>query len=290
MLAPLLQRAKSGRFTRASAHHVTMWLGSRYPDLFPMVFVLGFPKSGTTWACHLVADYMRLPFPQFALLPHTFAAVVHGHEVPRPRHQPLVYVVRDGRDAAVSFYFMALRSMRKGERQHAALLPGSVEEAENIREHLPRFLERFMVKTPASPAPWGEHCRAFFAARPERSGILRYERLLSDGAAELAGCLRDVTGEEPEMDRVGWALEKHSFARTAKRKPGEEDANSHRRKGVAGDWRNYFTREAAEVFDHHAGDVLVELGYERDRSWVDSCDAGALASGGSTAAGAASVG
>ena len=41
------------------------------------------------------------------------------------------------------------------------------------------------------------------------------------------------------------------------------------RKGVAGDWRNHFTPEAAHVFDSIAGELLVESGYEPDRSWVE---------------------
>ena len=39
------------------------------------------------------------------------------------------------------------------------------------------------------------------------------------------------------------------------------------RKGIVGDWKNYFSREAGEVFDRHCGDVMVRLGYEADRDW-----------------------
>ena len=274
MLEPVLKRAKTSRIAKATAHHVTMWLGTRYPDVFPMVFVLGFPKSGTTWACQLIADYLRLPTPQFAILPHTFEAVVHGHQLPTPRHKPLVYVVRDGRDALVSLYFMLLRSARGGETRYRHLLPGIDESADDLRPHAASFLEKVMRDTPTSPAPWGEHCRAFFGARDggARCGLLRYEGLLDDGPGELARCVRDLTGDEPETDRVRFAIDKYAFSRVSNRKPGEEDRSSHQRKGVAGDWKNHFTREAAEVFDRHAGDALVELGYEPDRSWVARCE------------------
>jgi len=36
----------------------------------------------------------------------------------------------------------------------------------------------------------------------------------------------------------------------------------------AGDGRHHFTRDAAEVFDHYAGQTLIDFGYECDRSWV----------------------
>ncbi len=40
------------------------------------------------------------------------------------------------------------------------------------------------------------------------------------------------------------------------------------RKGQAGDWRNHFTREAAEIFDRYCGDMLISTGYEPDHEWV----------------------
>ena len=65
-------------------------------------------------------------------------------------------------------------------------------------------------------------------------------------------------------------VERFSFANQAQRQPGDEDVESFVRKGIVGDWKNAFTREAAERFDHYAGRELIALGYEQDRSWIDS--------------------
>ena len=53
------------------------------------------------------------------------------------------------------------------------------------------------------------------------------------------------------------------------REPGQSDNNEHVRKGVVGDWRTHFSREAAEVFNELGGEALVHLGYEADTGWVD---------------------
>ncbi|MGB5832307.1 MAG: sulfotransferase domain-containing protein [Thiohalocapsa sp.] len=56
------------------------------------------------------------------------------------------------------------------------------------------------------------------------------------------------------------------FARkTAGRRPGDEDPMSHYRKGVSGDWENYFTPELTARFNHLFGDILSRLSYPRGR-------------------------
>ncbi len=56
--------------------------------------------------------------------------------------------------------------------------------------------------------------------------------------------------------------------RQSGRFPGQENKKSFMRKGLVGDWHNYFTQEARELFAHYAGDELILLGYEQDQTWV----------------------
>ena len=60
----------------------------------------------------------------------------------------------------------------------------------------------------------------------------------------------------------------NDFTRKARgRQPGQEDRQSHYRKGVAGDWRNHFDAEHVEYFKSHYNDVLITLGYEQHPDW-----------------------
>lgn len=54
---------------------------------------------------------------------------------------------------------------------------------------------------------------------------------------------------------------------TGGRKPGEEETTSHYRKGIVGDWKNYFTEEHKALFKEVAGEQLIKLGYEEDYNW-----------------------
>ena len=63
-------------------------------------------------------------------------------------------------------------------------------------------------------------------------------------------------------------LKRHSFVRnTNGRKPGQENVQHHYRKGIAGDWRNYFTPRVTEAFKERYGDLLIQLGYESSHDW-----------------------
>lgn len=62
-------------------------------------------------------------------------------------------------------------------------------------------------------------------------------------------------------------IDAQSFQKLAGRKKGEEDAKSHYRKGVAGDWVNYLSGANKDLFKERWGQLLVDLGYEKDLNW-----------------------
>ena len=51
------------------------------------------------------------------------------------------------------------------------------------------------------------------------------------------------------------------------RTAGQQDVGSGRRKGQAGDWKNYFTPRDRELFAATAQPALERFGYETDDGW-----------------------
>ncbi len=63
-------------------------------------------------------------------------------------------------------------------------------------------------------------------------------------------------------------VDRYSFKNlSGGRAVGTENVHSHYRKGVSGDWSNYFTQEHIDVFKNRYADLLVKLGYEHDSHW-----------------------
>ena len=96
---------------------------------------------------------------------------------------------------------------------------------------------------------------------------VRYEDLLERPHEETRR-LFEFLGADTSRKVVEHCVEAASFEALSKgRQPGEEDISSFYRKGVAGDWQNYFTEQDKQVYKEEAGELLIRLGYEKDLDW-----------------------
>ncbi|MEZ4640605.1 MAG: sulfotransferase domain-containing protein [Caldilineaceae bacterium] len=65
-----------------------------------------------------------------------------------------------------------------------------------------------------------------------------------------------------------WLIQRHAFERkSGGRTPGAEDLKHHYRKGIAGDWRNYFTPPVKDAFKKRYPGLVESLGYEANEDW-----------------------
>lgn len=254
------------------SHQTTFWLGKRFRKAVPLMFVLGYPKSGTSWVCQLLADYFRLPFPQHSILPIGFPAVVHGHEIPTNKFPIGVYIVRDGRDAMVSSYFHMLSDLQAGgSYSHYTNIFREFDLNAPARVNLPKYIESQSSVPFCRYGNWGKHVSSYFLIDQPVLKLLRYEDLRSEPVPTFTSLIASMTGSEADENQIRESIARYSFERLAGRAPDSENSRSYLRKGVIGDWRNHFSRQSARIFDKHFGDALIRCGYESNRDWVESC-------------------
>jgi hypothetical protein len=244
------------------------------PRKVPVVFVSGFPKSGTVWVTQMVADYLQYPFVDLSLMPVGCPAVMHGHFLARRKGPRMVYVVRDGRDAMISMYYYMVREIPDGD--HPKLPAGfrryfaGLVNKNDIHEFLPTFIERQFRRPYGCRSNWVKHVDSYLSCDREDIPLVKYEDLLASPMETMKQALRTLNGnEEPDEELLSFAVRKFSFEKQTGRRAGEEDPKSFVRKGQAGDWKNFFSRQSAELFDQLAGSTLIKLGYEKDRSWIE---------------------
>jgi len=140
-----------------------------------------------------------------------------------------------------------------------------------VDKNLPLFIKAEMEKPFLGTIrrPWHEHVR-MWRTNAKRTVFVKYEDLLQDNVVTLSDVLVRYTGSNVNEKEIANTVERYSFKKWAGRDPGTEDRTSFARKGIKGDWQNYFTPEARRVFDRYAGEMLIELGYEADHQWVDA--------------------
>jgi len=259
---------------------------------FPVVPVGGYPKSGTTWASRMVAHYLDLPLIMASTLAFGFRYVVHHHWSYHSALEHSIQVVRDGRDVMVSLYMNMMKgyvaiekSMKRADNNSPGVvlrrmigvyarrkklfsrLFGANFNPWDVRNNLPAFIE-YELQRPILPAvrePWPVYVQRWFKCK--KTVTVKYEALLC-GPQALEHALCKYLGEASQLDRVEETYQHFHFSRVTGRTPGQEDRYSFARKAIAGDWKNHFTHDACVIFDRYAGNLLLELEYETDNSWV----------------------
>ncbi len=263
---------------RKFAMNGTKFVGARWGEFFPFHYICEYPKSGGTWIGKMVSDVLQLPFPEHAMSPMAFSCVIHSHWTYQPKFQRVVYVYRDGRDVMVSFFFHRMRVIKyhanplwKYHEEQYERLFGKGYDTDDIVGLLPKFIENEFRNPRDCRQTWVQHVDSWFdpSRKPPHITYVSYEQMLEDPHTHLARIAGDISDKDIEDWRIEMTVEKYSMAKQTGRKPGEEKRDDFIRKGIAGDWKNHFSREAAQVFNDLAGDTLVALGYESDKGWVD---------------------
>jgi hypothetical protein len=228
------------------------------------IFVVGYPKSGNTWLQNLIAGAAYGVLAEFAppklvhldLVPdvhqkkfykrYSSPMFFKSHHLPRPEYRKVVYLLRDGRDAMVSYYQMWRRQGR------------SVD-----------FLEMVQTGRNLFPCKWHEHVEAWLN-NPFKAQLLiiRYEDLKADPIPQLQRLCQFAKLERPRehLERV---TESCSFQKLQTRekqmgrtrdKPWKTEASFFRR-GEVGSHRDEMPPEVEKAFLAEAAKALSQAGY-----------------------------
>lgn len=262
-----MPRIPLGNLAMRSRYWGTVAISCLPPNRYRSIFVLGYPRTGTNWLCTILNQYFEIPIsePWLRKWPATEPVILHLHRyliVPRRT----IYMIRDPRDIVISHYHKILVEPDSEARTRVGQFCDAPLVHDNLRLNLPNFIRYLFEGVVPSTISLDRHLRK---ARSLGLYTTRYEDLLERGEETLSGIVEHLSGKPADLQRVRKTLEATSFEKHTGRKPGEEDPSQVvARKGVAGDWKNQFTPEAARTFDRFAGDLLIEFGYETDHSWV----------------------
>jgi hypothetical protein len=230
------------------------------------MFVIGYPKSGNTWLCYLLAYCLNAQFDNFddpgphningefmekyltgRLSHHSYQGEIgklwktHQLNILNRDNQPVIYLVRDGRDVMVSYYFYKNYYLKNNR--------GGVEIDE--KEKISNFIKSYTLE-------WINHVKE--GLKLYSNIIVRYEDLKESTELSLSEIFEKLK-LRISLPIIRESIEIFDFKNIANRKPGKEERSSFFRKGIVGDWKNHFSKDDLKFFYRKAKYVLNRLGY-----------------------------
>ncbi len=235
----------------------------QYGSSLPNIYISEFPKSGGTWLSQMISAISGLPFPRNTYITSR-ANIVHSHLQPQRQMQKSIVIIRDGRDVMVSAY-------------HHFIIPNNhcpkfeqtnwrqwlqADDITNVRKNLSKFIEIFHNRytVGGKKVTWSKHVSD---SCPKATTFITYEALRTDPVLVLQkviSCLK--LDEQVDLQHI---VDKFSFDNQKK----HSEETSFLRKGIVGDWKNYFNAESAKRFDTYAGETLYKYGYIDNQKWYE---------------------
>jgi hypothetical protein len=178
-----------------------------------------------------------------------------------------LHIIRDGRDVAASL-------LAAGHGWGASWAPRSVRGAAEM------WVSHVLgARQAASMGPLYREVR-YEELRSDGGSLLAEAFQLCDVAVTAEGC-RELIGRM-SLERMSAAEETSSVlvgGELARLAESRSEPAGFYGQGRTGGWRATWSPRETRIFDAVAGDLLVELGYEADRTWIDQ---GGLAAGATT--------
>ena len=170
----------------------------------------------------------------------------------------LFLLMRDGRDVVTSGTFDWLLREPKTSPRYQFFVE------KNSTNRLKRFFDDEVLTN------WAEHWRevAECGANVDLAGRITYEEMKADHAVSLQKIF-ETLGVDSSLVAAKKCSDATTFENVTGRKAGEQRHDAKARKGIAGDWKNYFTRKDAELFHSIAGEPLIRYGYETSADWIE---------------------
>lgn len=215
-------------------------------------------ESGSKRAPEQAVHWLDSLRPRDVASAHLFARPEAIARVCSPKFIPY-FIFRDPRDVVVSHVFY-VTEMEKNHVHHAyyqslpdfdARLKVSILGRPDADVEFPNIAERF-----APYMDWLNH--------PEVLAI-HFEDLIHDRAATLTRIMDHFLAHVPPL-RLRSARPRELILESL-----ESAINPSRsptfRSGKTGEWKKYFTDDHKKIFKESAGDLLIRLGYEKNKNW-----------------------
>ncbi len=237
-------------------------------------FLVSYPRSGNTWLRFLLAHLIHqapLNFRELELvvadiyqnrdrelLSLRSPRILKSHELFDKRYRKVVYIVRDPRDVAISFYYWRVKKESFSQP----------EKKMSMQEYLEIFAEREYAFTLGN---WAEHVESWLSQSNtfgSRLLVIKYEEMKKDAAHVLHSVAEHICFEHDET-KVENAVRLSSLSNMRKAEKTLINARAKNtipfgRKGKSGEWKKVFSSDLNNRYCEKFGKYMERFGYLPD--------------------------
>jgi hypothetical protein len=238
-------------------------------------FIVSYPRSGNTWTRFLIANLLH---PEEAatfanierLVPDSEAQssrylrrissprVIKSHQYFDPRFPRVIYIVRDPRDVALSYYDFQ-RKYRHIDDQYP------------LTQYVSDFVAGRLISR--SWGTWEENVGSWLATRAGRPGflVLRYEDMIANTEQELAR-IAAFFGIEPAPEHLAATVELSSASRMREleKTQGKDWVSTKNKRSdipfvrtaISGGWKTSLPQSSVAEIEEAWGSLMRSLRYE----------------------------
>jgi len=237
------------------------------------IMLVSYPKSGNTWTRFLIGNLIsKEPVNfinienivpdiyknrDFELLKLPSPRIMKSHEYFNPQYKKIIYIVRDPRSVAVS-YFHHLKKFNEFSSNYEFI----------------NFVKRFINGEIDQYASWNDNVTSWINTIGQNRDnflLLRYEDLKEDTFLELKKVV-DFLNLNCDEDKIKEAIELSSIEEMKKLEDVQKEdskilkgSNTNQRfvrKGSLNEWKDYFDDQSKKIFYEKFGKNMQILNYD----------------------------
>lgn len=247
-----------------------MRIGEQDVNLFEEdVFLASYPKSGNTWIRFLIGNYLtgnkcdfsnsHFIVPDIHYNPEQIEKLeptrfIKTHHPFNPSYKKIVYIVRDVRDVAVSYFFYALKFK-------------IIDKETDFRKFLIDIFDNGIID---GFSDWSNHVNSYMKNDDGNLLLVKYEDLTEDTVREFTRIV-EFSQIPLRQEDILSAVEASKFSEMQKLEKIQVDLferfkNSDQsikfiRKGKVGAWQDWFDDDLLSHIIGKHGEVMQRLGY-----------------------------
>lgn len=248
-------------FLRSGARYLFSYAN---PVFFNTIAVNEFPKSGGTWTCKVISNYLDYRFDDNAF-PKYGEAIIKYHKINIAPSLKEVAIIRDPRDVIISFYYHSFFIFADNPFNERIVSMSkerfNFSDYSDITANIPTFID-YMLEKPVIPGFRWDH---FYESKHNQGiPIFKYEDLRSHSQNTFSQVLTAAGTKEINQEKLSDSIETYNIKKIQKKNSDSKGKVNFVRSGKINGWQDVLSDQDNEKIVKRFSQTMKKFDYHWD--------------------------